>query len=196
MKAIKRTIFLCWIMLIVCFIIKLFGGNWFEIMCDNEHFIYICNYIDERLWLKYIIAFILYVPSTFLLMLSCCLLPKPNWKQTITILAFIVVVWSTQFLSDIAKMVFEVVMFITLPTTTKIMGAEKTDLKTAIKSSWHLGVIGCALDLLFQVISLITRNIGIKITDTSTLITLILMIDYYIMIAIYFLYVTLKSKKE
>lgn len=196
MKAIKRAIILCWVMLIVCFIIKLIGGNWFEIICNNEHFIYICNYIDEHLILSYFIAFPVYIIPTFFLVLSCCMLPKPNWKQFLIIIIFLIIVWASQFIAMLVKMICEVIIFVTLPFIIRLISVGKSEWKTALKKTWYLGIIGCILNLTFQVISLITKNIGIKVVDDNTLISLILMIDYYIMIALYYLYVILKNKKE
>ena len=42
-RYLKRVIIVCWIALAICFGIKLFGGNLFEIMCNNENFIKVCE---------------------------------------------------------------------------------------------------------------------------------------------------------
>ena len=60
LKAIKRAIILCWVLLAVCFAIKLFGGNWFEIVCANEHFIKFCDFID-RAYINYPLSCILII---------------------------------------------------------------------------------------------------------------------------------------
>ena len=196
MKATKKAIILCWIMLIVCFIIKLFGGNWFEIICNNEHFISICSYLDTHIWLRDLVAFPLYVVSTFFLMISASNTPRPKIKQIIIVLVSVVFVWSTRYIADIAKMIFEVVMFIALPFVLQSVDAGIKEWKTTLKHTWYLGIIGCVLDLIFQIISLVTKNIGIRIIESNSLISLILMVDYYIMIALYYLYVLKKNKKE
>lgn len=196
MKAIKRAIILCWIMLVICCIIKLFGGNWFEIICNNEHFIRICNYIDNHLALKYCIAFPIYLGSTYIILVACSLLEKPNYKQLIVIIGFIVFVWATQFISMLTKMIIEIIMFIALPFIIRLISVGKNNWKIALKKTWYLGIIGYLLALIFQVLSLVTRNIGIKIVDENILISFILMIDYYIMLVIYYLYVILKLKSQ
>lgn len=196
MRAVKRTILLCWIMLIVCFIIKLFGGNWFEIICDNEHFISVCKYIDTHWIVSYFIGFLLYVSSTFFVMLATCRIYKPSKKQTILILLVLTAVWFSQFISLFIKMLVEILMFLLLPFFVKSVEVGFKNWKSTIKNTWQLGIIGCALTYAFQIISLITRNVGIDFVDNSFLITYILMIDYYIMIAIYYLYIKLRLKKE
>ena len=55
-KYLKRVITVAWIALALCFVIKLFGGNLFEIVCHNETFIAICNYADSHLWASYFIG--------------------------------------------------------------------------------------------------------------------------------------------
>lgn len=195
MKAIKRAIIICWIMLIVCFIIKLVGGNWFEIICDNKHFINVCSYIDNHLVLKYIIAVITYLPSLFFVIISCSLLPNPNKKQAFIILIVLIIVWSTNFISVLIKSILEAIMIITLPI---ILNSVKwfVDEPKSFKKTWFLGIIGYAFIVVFQLLSLITRNIGIKVVDDNTLITLILMIDYYIMVALYYLYIKLLIRSK
>ena len=42
----RKTIILCWSALIICFVIKLLGGNYFEIFTTSERFIELCNWVD------------------------------------------------------------------------------------------------------------------------------------------------------
>lgn len=82
-RVIKRSIILCWIALAICFIVKIFGGNFFEIVVHNDRI---------------------------------------------------------------------------------------------------------ALTLIFQVLSLITKNIGLGILGDNFLVSIIVMIDTYFMLALYYLY--------
>lgn len=66
----KILIITCWVVYIICLIIKLCGGNRFEIATTNQRFIDVCNYIDNNLWLKMIIATIIYVISTYIIYLG------------------------------------------------------------------------------------------------------------------------------
>lgn len=193
MKAVKRAIILCWIMLVACFIIKLFGGNWFEIICTNKHFISICNFIDKHIILQDIIAFILYVPSTFLILMSCSLIPKPNKKQILIISISLVVVWCSRYIHPAVKSVLEAVNTIAMPLALRIDDFRENGFSHTLKKVWYYGFIGCALIVVFQAISLIARNIGFNGIEDNTVISLILLVDYYIMIVLYYLYIRLKK---
>lgn len=198
MKAVRRAIILCWVMLIVCFIIKLFGGNWFEIICNDEHFIFVCGFIDAHWFIKYPAMYISYILSLFFVILSCSLIKKPNIKQFFLIIGLLTISWAINFFSNIAKTIFEIVVVLILPTVLNTKAFLGNQQKTmSFKTSWFMGIIGYALIALFQVISLITRNIGIKNIGDNTLTTLILMVDYYIMVFLYYLYsCKIKMKKE
>lgn len=60
------------------------------------------------------------------------------------------------------------------------------------------GFVGLALNVAFQAISMFIRGIDFGHTfDDNTILSLIFSIDYYIMIALYFLYMaSIKTKKE
>ena len=192
MKPIKRAIALCWIMLVACFVIKLFGGNLFEIVCTNEHFSNLCRFVDENFWLSEIVGFVLYVPSTIIIMLSASLIPKPSKETTVEALIIIIAVWLTHYIGNVTKTICEILAFVVSPFLLNITQYDvyKTDF---VKKRWFLGIIGYVVVMIFQIISVITRNIGVKFTDDSLLITFFLMIDYYIMVLLYYLYVKLKK---
>ena len=69
-KYIKRVIIVCWGALALCFIIKLFGGNFFQIICENETFIAICDYADKNLWCYCIIVSLHSIVSSYLAVLA------------------------------------------------------------------------------------------------------------------------------
>lgn len=183
-------------MLAVCFAIKIFGFNWFNIICDNEQFILICQYIDEHAVAKYALSFLPYLISTYLIMCACSSTPKTNKKQTIVMIVIISFVWSMQFISKTAKLFAEIIMYLSIPIILPCLEKEKMGFKKTLAKGWYRGIIGYALCFVFQIISLITKNIGIKIVDDNTLVSLISIIDFYIMIVLYYLYSLLKSKKE
>ncbi len=192
MKPIKRAILLCWIMLVACFVIKLFGGNWFEIVCTNEHFSNICNFVDNNFLVSEIIGFLLYVPSTLIILLSTSLIPKPTKETTIEALTIIIIVWLTHYIGNVTKTIVEIFAFIISPLLLNITQND-VDKMDFVRKKWFLGIVGYAIVMIFQIISVITRNIGINFTDDSLLVTFFLMIDYYIMVLLYYLYVKLKK---
>lgn len=194
MKPIKRTIILCWTMLIVCFIIKLFGWNWFEIVCTNEHFVRLCDIIDNNKFLYYFIGIILYLSSSSFIIFSCSMIPHPSNRELCIIITCFSFVWATQFISHIVKCVVEVVAIISVPIILNVLRYKECGAINVIKKKWYYGIIGCVAIFGFQAISAITRNIGIRFVDDSTLTSIIMMIDYYIMIALYYLYIRMRKE--
>ena len=75
-RYLKRVIIVCWIALAICFGIKLFGGNLFEIMCNNENFIKVCEYADNHFLADYLISSIHSYISNYLTILAMC----GKWK--------------------------------------------------------------------------------------------------------------------
>ena len=65
-KIIKVTIGICWACLFVFWAIKLFGGNWFEIVVKNENFVKFSNKVQNS-WLKYFVSFITMSISNYFL---------------------------------------------------------------------------------------------------------------------------------
>lgn len=194
MKAIKITIILCWIMLIVCCIIKLIGGNWFEIICNNEHFNNICDFIDNRIILNSIIGLLIYVFIGYFIFRAMANILKTNKYQKLYIIICLCIVWAFNFWNIFIKSVVEIVAFIISPYI--INKIDKETRTHAFKHTWYRGILGYILIFVFQYISLFIRNVGIKITDDSFLITVILSIDYYIMVTLYCLYIKIKVKEN
>lgn len=191
MKPIKRAIIACWVMLVACFAIKLFGGNWFEVVCTNEHFLNICNFLDNHLFFQDFIAICLYIFSTYFMVLSCSLLIYPNKKQKIAILVVLISIFISQYVNEYIKFFSEIFMFISMPIILRVM--DGNNIKRSIKKYWYCGFVGLSLITAFQLISMFVRNIEFWIMKENTLISLMLLTDYYIMIFLYYLYV--KQKK-
>lgn len=179
----KTLILACWIVLLSCFIIKILGGNFFEIMCNNKTFINICNFI-ENTFLYYVVVFInFYIGAIFYYK---AILQKDNLKgKYLFIHLILLVIWIIKLLVNnnvILALLTDLLFTIIIPIILD-------------RTKWKRAIFGSLLTLGFQVISLITKNIGLKIIDDNVLITLIFMIDYYIMMILYYLYSIKKLKK-
>lgn len=192
MKPIKRAIALCWIMLVACFVVKLFGGNWFEVVCTNEHFLQVCKFIENNRIVYETISFVMYVVPTVFIVLSFSLVPNPSAKQVAAIVYVLIFLWSTTFVSLNLKLFLEPIAFIILPIGLNYAKSKDTNFKSVLKKTWYYGMVGYAMSFSFQLISLLTRNLGIKIISDDVVVTFIMLIDYYIMLLLYYLYVKLK----
>ena len=176
----ETLIISCWVVLIACFLIKIFGGNWFEIICENQNFINICEWLDGS-WVKYIVATLVYASSSYLIYLCLTkqkllddwwilliLIPAPLLKDKIAILGWLI----------------DISVWIVIPL---IKGKFK---------NWLYVLIGIALIIAFQFISLLTKNITINLTNEPSLVALIMQVDYYIMIILYYLYIQYYRKEQ
>ena len=193
MRPIKRAIALCWIMLVACFVIKLFGGNWFEVACTNEHFSNFCVFVDENAFLHQLFSFVIYfVPSVFLI-LAISLIPTPTKKQLILTFAVICLLWLLKYISLNIKMYAELFFYSFMPITLRLVEDMCCDEIPILKKYWYYGIVGNIIVFAFQAISLFTKSVGVHFEGETLVVTFIFLIDYYIMIALYYLYVKLKK---
>jgi len=178
----KRAIITCWIVLIICFIIKIFGGNFFAIVCNNERFIKVCEYIDNSI-LRYIEGYITYIESSLILLL---IISDDKRVFTINNLLYLIsctLYWAIKILIElnvieISTLLYNIIDFAILYILLIIFGRK-----------YLYSLIAIALMLIFTIISAITKNIGIdgSITESSVVANIFL-IDYYIMLILTYLY--------
>ena len=174
----KTLIISCWAVLLCCFVVKLLGGNFFEIVCENEKFIRFCKFIDGNI-LKYVISFIMYMVSAFIYMLAVVRNQTSNKRK---IIAFVLysVLWTIKLIAYNMPIIVTIAEFIGVIGIPILMN----------KKYWKMSLIGCGLNLLFQLISLITKNVELNYVDDSMFVAIIFNIDYYIMIILFYLYRT------
>lgn len=177
----KVLIAVCWIAYIICLIIKLCGANLFEIACENERFILICDYIDNTLWLKMIIACIFnLIINSFVI---CAIFGEKfyTFKQ---IVVFVPLLISASIIGWYYSIITTILSFIIylLPI---IYNYKK----------WYRAIIGLILMIIFQFISLITKNVNeVYLNNQSTLVSIILQIDLLIMVILYYLYANVRKE--
>lgn len=172
----KTLITACWIVLICCFIVKLLGGNWFEIACNNDKFIAFCNTYKNTI-IEYIIGFITYTTTATLYYLA---LFKRKWYVKKDIIWIVLIS-----IFAIVKRIF--IKYQLLLGLTEILIIIGFPIILDIKK-WYRPIIAYGLTFVFQLISLLTKNIGIKVIDDNFIVSLIFSIDYYIMLILYYLY--------
>ena len=184
--ALKRSIIACWVILIICFVIKIFGGNYFGIVCTNDKFLAICNYIDNS-WIAYLLRCISFLLSSFLIFK--CIDYGSSKIKTIIFLMLCMCVWSYKHLINlgiinVGTFIYAVMDFVSLYIMSVICSSKKNIYVRFIKP-----IIFIALLLAFSLISATTKNIGIHESLNSYFVEgIIFMIDYYIMIVLTYLY--------
>ena len=178
----KRSIITCWVLLALCLVIKLFGGNFFNIVCTNERFIGVCNYIENS-WLYCLMGFISYNLTNFLMFASADINKKSNKTLKIISVCILELYWVMKMLNDIDVLnidirIYAVLDFIILSLALILY---TKDLKQSVLAN--------VLMFVFLLISSLTKNLSLSETITeNALTTFIFSIDYYIMYSLYFLY--------
>lgn len=179
----KITIVLCWLSLFSFWAIKLFGGNWFAIIVNNENFLAFSNAVQNT-WVKYLVSLFTIVTLKYLSICAIC--QKFYFKGKSSLILFVVLVanWAiVNFLPleySFISSNFAYIVFI-------IYGLVY---QTKFKKLY--GVLAIVFDIAFSGISILVRNIELQII-TDYLILLILCIDIYIMTTLYYLYSNLKK---
>lgn len=190
-RALKTAIIISWIVLAVCFIIKLFGGKWFDIATNNATFSKVCAFVDNHLWLQDVIAFFTSLLSTMLINLSVLQRKFFTVKQFIVLLAIDIIAFVFVILGDFVQSnIFNIIGFIVsiLPMCICPMILSKKVLRS---------ILAYALYVVFQALSVVVKGLAItKVNTDSTLVALIFSIDVYIMLVLYYLHANLRKDKK
>lgn len=171
----KVLIISCWIMLALCFVIQLFGADWFNAGTDSETFVKVCNFIENRLWLKQICACIIcLILGTFTIL--AILEQKFYTKcQSIVFIPLLAIMSYSSWYLPILNTILSFIVYL-LPIIW-------------LKKKWYRAPIGIILVFVFQAMSIIIKNVsGITLLNTPFLIASILQIDSLIMVILYYLY--------
>lgn len=178
----KRMIILCWILLAVCFVVKVFGGNFFNIVCQNERFTKVCVFVDKNVWMQYIIGCIstLFLQTLYLLAISRHLWFTRKREVVIVLISMLIGV-GLRLCSATIGFVFDIYQYLIMPFLIK------DKYKFCVKS--RRVILAVVLTIIFQIISLFVKNLEIfTVTNNNFLIAFIYNIDVSIMIIMYYLY--------
>lgn len=178
MKLLKRTIYLCWGALILCFIVKLLGGNYFEIIATNEKFISLCDWLEYH-GLNDVIKAVFYCFNLGILISIFSRSEFKSFTLKFFIISICIISWVIKRQFALIGAVIETALMLILP---MFISKEKKS-KTFVAS-----IIGYLLVNVLQLVSLFVKNIDSMIVKENFIIGLIFQIDYYIMIILYYLY--------
>lgn len=172
----RITITLCWVALIAFWCLKLFGGNWFEIIVENENFIKFSELVQNS-WLKYIVSIATIFGGNYFMFGAISQRFTFKGIHLWVILFLLSSMWVVaNFVNiDIIKMYYGYIVIL-------IYGICVNE-----KSKKLYGLLAIVLQFAFSIISMLTRNLPFEITE-NYLISFIFIIDLYIMYFLYFLY--------
>lgn len=168
-------IFVSWIVLIACLVIKIFGGNWFELGTQNSKFIEFCTYVDETMWLKMTLACIISLVSGYV---SLCVMLNEKRLSLKNVLIFIPLMIIKSIISWYSSVIsFVLDIFIMLGLT------------TIRNKSFKRSILCFVMISLLQIITILIRNISFDFNLGNTLIEQsLIQVDYYIMLLLFYLY--------
>lgn len=182
-RLLRRAIILSWAVLILCFVIKIFGGNFFEIMTGNENYKALCEFADTHFFVKYPIAVCSSLLCQSLYTLAILQEYKFTKGQLLATVISVLIGTFVKYLNSYVGLAFDVWLLFVLPLT----------FLKDVSRSWEILLAVC-LNFAFQIISLVAKNLAFGFIDDSTFITLIYGIDVYIMCFLYYLYRNYKKE--
>lgn len=185
-RLVQRIIIVSWVTLGLCFIVKIFGGNFFEIMCQSENYKALCEYADTHLWLDIIISVLSSMLCESLYLLA--ILQKYKFSIKELILTTICVISSSliKIFFENFSFIADILLLFVLPIL--FLGKQY--------KKYYQILVAFVLTLLFQVLSLLIRNLGFINVSDEYFVGLIYSIDVYIMSLLYYLYRNYKKERN
>lgn len=171
----------CWVLLLICVIAKLFGANIFIAGTNNQTFIDFCNYIQNSFW-YYIVAPLFNISTATIYYMAVMKKRKPQimWLFPYIIYAIIKTIFNKL---DVLFFILDIIVMIGLPLIFD-------------RKLWLRSTIAFLLNLGFQFISMFLKLNNYQMFDNNLVVGIILSIDYYIMLILFWLYSIEKVKKE
>lgn len=181
-----RTI--CWVLLFVCFTIKLFGGDFFNIICNNERFVKFCEFVDGSIAMQFLIGTISSYVTYSLFYLAIL---RKSWFKTwetifmiVSIPLFVALrIWATSNGVLVGLTIINVVQFFIIPFIFK-----RSNKVLCLRWFMPTYIYGNFVNLFAQIISAFIKNVEIAPIFDYFLVAIIYSIDMYLMLGLYYLY--------
>ena len=177
-KIYRLLIILSWVVLVFYLLMKLLFGYTLEIVCNNEKILAICNFVNNNIIANYIVCSCFCLLMMYLYYAAILKKFKFNLKETI-ILIISVFISNLLIYSEPLSILADIIKLFIVPMI--LLG----------KFKWKnllICLIFFALNFAFQLISVITANIGIHYTQDNMLASIVISIDIIIMLLITCLY--------
>ena len=178
------------ILLIIVFILKLLGANYFEMAIDNPTIVKINEFIKywrlENLWY----AITLYIYEFIIIGIMCNDNSKKLKKYCLLTFPIVILVQYLKTSSTIFVFVDFVYLFLLGVIYLKITKRKLT------KTAFHNYLLFVIFNILFQVISIITRNNALDICNRNFIVNFIYNFDYLLMTIIFYKYYFMKRSES
>ena len=174
-----------WILLVICLVIKLFGGNWFELWWDNEKFIAACNYIENNTILKMVVVCVVYLMTTYPVLCIVMLKNKLNLKVNLIFIPIMILKSIIGWYIIPLAYILDFIIIILLPL---IFNKFK---------NWKIVIFANVMVILFQGITIVVRNLSFNFNfNNTTMENALYQIDYCLMILLFYLYNFKRQKRK
>ena len=171
----KYLIIISWCVLIFSCVLKYFGLVSFDITTDNKKLLIICNFVDNHLLIKMIIAVIFSLISNYFILCILMNKTKLGLKDCLIFFPLIIAKSVLSWFIGNYSIFIDVFTFIILPLILN-------------KKNWKIILINPLFILFFEFITFFLRNINKQYNQNLFLVQCMYLIDYICMILIYYGY--------
>lgn len=175
-KFYERALISCVLMLIICIGFKLFGANWFDLETNIPILNKLNNLIINNEILSFIYSFILTFISS-ILMIGIVTKVENNKAIILTSLLVLIAMFSDKYIN--IPIICVMIDIVTLYIICLILNKHCT----------LNFIICCIINIVYQLLSIMLRNIYIDINYYNVVILTLMNIDYYMLLAITYLYI-------
>lgn len=172
---------LCVCFLAGCYILKIFFPEQFVMVIENEAFIKIGTFVDEHIWLYYIVTTIVQFTTYWVFACACKQEKYLNWKECLVILGLVVLATIVKFFDANITSHIRICTFFSIPFIFK------HDLKRA--------TIFYTIHGLSQVLSLSIRNLPMYLTNVNSVIAICISIESYLWLSLFYIISNYKKKE-
>ena len=177
---VKKLIFRFWISLWIINLILIIGkfcfNYWYPIVIENKHIINICNFIENNMFLDYLIMFMFYLLNENIQVLMCMKKKKYNKKSLIIFNLLYITGFTLKCFSNVLGGIFELLYLIIIPT---IYNIKNKTFKKRIFNFLFPTIIYVVITLYQSSIRFI-RGIEDVLQNIPNLIAYALQLDYYV----------------
>ena len=173
----NRMLGLCGVALLLCWVLKLWGGVVFDFVVTNQTMVDICYFIENSV-VQYIIYWVFYMLSNYLCL--GILSSKKSYGKRNTIIFVIIwtIMFSFNFFSPTIKTILD---FIVFPLIAILV----------YKTKWWKAILWMLCIVLTQIVLMQIRNGDYTLYSYNFIAGFLMQIDYYIVLIVLFIRRTL-----
>lgn len=179
------------IALVICYAIKMFGGNFFQYVATNKNLIAISNYIDSNLWANFIGYGILNIILVYFATFAVCERFTSKWWVDVIICVFAFVISILRYYFNNLSFLFDFLQYIICPCIVGIFVFKKNALVTVFDSIRLYFII---IGILY--LTVLLNDMFIEVATYGFLLDVLSMIEMYIFVILFYLEINYRRLKN